>query len=181
MRVGDPLENMKIRDNRASNLQGMVRNNGTRVHQGFDLEARIGTPVLAVKDASVYKIVTDDVGGYGKQIILQIKNSDDNITYAQYSHLSEISIEKGSVVKEGDVIGKTGVTGNAKNLPESQAHLHFEYRSEANPGRGLKGRLDPNEVLDTKFYSQNPNVNQTVTGVIKKDKDGNKIKMDIER
>lgn len=73
------------------------------------------------------------------------------------------------------------MSGNASNLPESQAHLHFELRSEPSPGLGLGGRLDPNQVLDTKFYSQKPSGNQSQTGVIKVDKDGTKTNMNIEK
>jgi RHS repeat-associated protein len=177
---GDPLKQMKIRENRASNLHGMVRNASTKPHQGFDLAAPIGTNVLAVKDASVFKIVTNTKEAYGMQIELKIVDKNGVVSYAQYSHLSEINVKLGQIVNEGNVIGKTGMSGNASNLPESQAHLHFEMRSEPNPGLGLSGRLDPNTILDTKFISQNPKANQTNTGVIKVDKDGNKTKMDIK-
>lgn len=72
------------------------------------------------------------------------------------------------------------MTGNASNLPKDQAHLHFEMRDTPNPGKGLGGRLDPNSVLDTKFYSQDPNANQTNTGVVKVDKEGNRTVMNID-
>ena len=182
----DPLLVMKIRDNRASNLQGMVRNSGSRPHQGFDLAAKKGTPVMAVKDAVVFRIVKDENAAYGNQILLKITDNEGNVSYAQYSHLSEVNItlkdKKGNPtrVNEGDIIGKTGTSGNASNLPEDQAHLHFEMRDSPNVGLGLKGRIDPNSVLDTKFYSQNSSGNQTGTGVIKVDKDGTKTKMNID-
>jgi len=176
---GDPLKKMEIRDNRASNLQGMVRNNGDKPHQGFDLKAAPGTDIMAVKDATVRKIVRDEKAAYGLQILLEIPGANGKSTFAQYSHLSEISVKLGEAVKEGVVIGKTGMTGNADNLPLDQAHLHFEYRSEPSPGLGLGGRLNPNAVLDTKFYSQDPSKNQTNTGVIRVDPTGNATKMDI--
>jgi hypothetical protein len=186
MEPTDPLKNMKIRDNRASNLQGKVRTNkdgvpNSKPHQGFDLAAKPGTPTYAVKNAVVYKVVTDEKAAYGKQVQLKITDENGIVTYAQYSHLSKIDVKKGEVVKEGQEVGKTGMSGNASNLPESQAHLHFELRSESNPGLGLGGRLDPNGVLDTKFYSQDPKANQTQTGVIKEDKEGNKTKMNISQ
>jgi RHS repeat-associated protein len=176
----DPLQVMKIRDNRASNLQGRVRNGGTRPHQGFDLAAKNGTPVMAVKDATVFRIVKDEKAAYGNQILLKITDKEGNVSYAQYSHLSKVDVKLNQEVKEGTVIGATGMSGNASNLPESQAHLHFEMRDSPNVGLGLKGRLDPNSVLDTKFYTQNSSGNQTATGVIKVDKDGTKTKMNID-
>ena len=178
--VIDPLLIMKIRGNRASNLQGMVRNSGSRPHQGFDLEAKIGTPVLAVKDAIVFKIIKDEKAAYGNQILLKITDKEGNVTYAQYSHLSTINVKEKQEVKEGMIIGATGMSGNANNLPDDQAHLHFEMRDSPNVGLGLKGRLDPNSVFETKFYTQNNSTNQTQTGVIKVDKEGNKTNMNID-
>lgn len=157
---GDPLTTMKVRENRASNLQGKVRTkNGianSKVHQGFDLYAAPGTSVKAVKNAVVENIITTDDGDYGKQITLRITDENGVATYAHYSHLSCVGVEKGQEVTEGQEIGESGMTGNAKTLPVSQAHLHFEYRNQPNLGTGLSGRLDPNLLLDTKFYSQNP-------------------------
>jgi RHS repeat-associated protein len=177
---GDPLDDMRIRGNQASNLQGYVRNNGTRVHQGFDLAATPGTPVLAVKNAIVHNIISTTGGDYGMQIILRITNESGEITYAQYSHLSAINVRVNQEVNEGDIIGLSGQTGNAAGQPVSEAHLHFEYRSIANGVLGLTGRLDPNEVLDTKFYSQNLQANQTNTGVIKEVVDGTRIAMNLD-
>ena len=58
----------------------------------------------------------------------------------------------GDKVKEGDILGKTGITGNAKDMKGENQHLHFEYRTGgALLGRGLTGREDPNLVVDTKF------------------------------
>jgi len=186
---GDPLAKMQIRQNSANNTQGVVRTaidkktgeRINRVHQGFDLYAPAGTPVMAVKDAEVFKIVHDEKADYGKQITIKITSEKGDVTYAQYSHLSTIDVKERQTLKEGDVIGKTGTTGNAKGMTGANEHLHFEYRDEAAPGKGLKGRLDPNEVLDTKFYPANSDeatIRKGGVGVIKVDKDGNATKMD---
>ena len=45
--------------------------------------------------------------------------------------------------------------------------MHFENRTDPDGGAGLDGRADPNNVIDTKFYSQNEDANQTLTGVTK--------------
>jgi len=192
---GDPLAKMQIRQNSANNTQGVVRTaidkktgeRINRVHQGFDLYAPTGTPVMAVKDAEVFKIVHDEKADYGKQITIKITNEKGEVTYAQYSHLSKINVTltdkdgNPTKLKEGDIIGNTGTTGNAKGMTGANEHLHFEYRDEAAPGKGLKGRLDPNEVLDTKFYPANSDeatIRKGGVGVIKVDKDGNATKME---
>ena len=170
---------MEVRDNRASNLQGRVRNNGARIHQGFDLAANVGTDILAVKRGEIHKVIQSEGSGgaYGKQVILKFKNSEGKTRYAQYSHLSSIDVEVGDIVSEGQIIGQSGQSGNAKN---TRPHLHFELRDENPVGRGLKGRIDPNEVLDTKFYSQDENANQTKTGIYKVTKDGTTIKYNLD-
>ena len=49
------------------------------------------------------------------------------------------------IVETGDIIGKTGATGNAKGMTtiSNGAHLHFEARSAPTLGVGLDGRIDP--------------------------------------
>lgn len=189
---GDPLAVMQVRANRASNLQGIVRtplpnhpNAGvpnSQVHQGFDLVAAPGTAVLAVKEATVYQIINDEnaVKGYGKTIILKITNDKGEVSYAIYAHLDKINIsatdKNGNATKvdEGVQIGTTGTSGRKD---KSEPHLHFEYANSPELHTGLGGKLNPNDVLDTKFYSQDKNADQTKTGVTKVDKKGIATKM----
>lgn len=61
-------------------------------------------------------------------------------------------------------------------------HLHFELRSHPENASGLTGKMDPNEIVDTKFESQNPHVNpQANIGIIKIHKDGTKEYLEIIR
>ena len=173
---GDPLSYMQIRRNRASNLFGKVRNNNTKNHQGFDYYALEGTAVYAVANGKVVYIVDPPLGAYGKQIVIKIDNSK---YYAFYAHLLQIDVKKGDVVKKDDTIGKTGITGNAKTFRGIDQHLHFECRTAAKLGKGLGGRLSPNNIVLTKFYSQDPkNEMQSSLGVYKVDKNNKKTKMD---
>jgi RHS repeat-associated protein len=182
--MGDPLANMKIRNNRASNLFGTVRSIDGGVnnknHQGNDYYAEVGTPIFAVKDAVVHKIIQEKDGGfYGMQIILKITNADGTFHYAQYAHLSAVNVKEGDNVLEKQIvpIGYTGTSGNAS---ESSPHLHFELRTQENVGKGLGGRISPNVVTDTDFESQNPSGTQTSTGVVKIDIDGVRTNMDVQ-
>ena len=172
---GDPLVDMKVRTNKGSNLFGKVRAKdgviNNKNHQGFDYYAPEGTPIYAISTAEVYSIVNTTTTDYGKQIVLAITNSDGVVSYAFYAHLSEIDVEKGDILCEGDVIGKTGNTGNASSMKGDDQHLHFELRTTPSPGLGLGGRLNPNDIINTKFYSQDPDANtsQTSVGVVKVD------------
>lgn len=173
---GDPLSYMQIRRNWTSNLFGKVRNNNTKNHQGFDYYALEGTEVYAVANGEVVYIVDAPLGDYGKQIVIKIDNSK---YYAFYAHLLQIDVKKGDIVKKGDTIGKTGITGNAKTFRGLDQHLHFECRTAAKLGKGLDGRLSPNNIVLTKFYSQDPkNEMQSSLGVYKEDKNNKKTKMD---
>ncbi len=89
-------------------------------HNGIDLAASIGTPVLAAEDGTVAATGNQDVycpkGAYGKFVVI---NHTDNLT-TLYGHLSRILVAKGDTVKRGQVIGYSGQTGYATG-----PHLHF--------------------------------------------------------
>lgn len=174
----DPLVEMQIRRNRASNLFGKVRNNSTKNHQGFDYYANQGTNIIAVANSIVDRIVDSEKGDYGKQLVLKLDRCN---YYAFYAHLSEITVKVGDIVHKGDIIGKTGITGNAKSMKGADQHLHFECRTSSNLGIGLIGRISPNNVVLTKFYSQDESKpNQSNLGVKKIDNNGNVTLMNIQ-
>ena len=173
MEPGDPLKTMQVRQNSVKNTFGPVRHykdGSPKPHQGIDYYAPAGTDVYAVQNGKVVKINDNDNGDYGKYIIIQHhdkdgkpqKNEDGKDLYSFYGHLSEISVGKNDKVTENEtIIGKSGNTGNAKNMKGDDEHLHFEIRTDINLGKGLDGRLDPNLHVDTK-YKIDPNNSQKV-------------------
>ena len=183
--IGDPVKDPQIRMNRASNLYGKdirMSSNGTyRSHQGFDYYAPEGTEIMAVQDGTVVQS-----GGnhkdYGVTITIEHTTEDGNTVYSFYAHLSEANVKEGSLVKEGETIGKSGVTGNASDFKGKDQHLHFEARTQKENASGLTGKMDPNEIVDTKFVSQDPNRKlQNQVGVIKISPDGKEEKMNLIR
>ena len=163
---GDPVANPQIRRNTANNLYGQVRYNpdgSKRWHQGFDYFAPVGTPVMSVGDGVIESTGTSD--SYG--IYVQIKHvRGKNTYYSFYAHLSSKCVKTGQVVKQGTVIGKSGVSGNANNLSGEDEHLHLEYRIVPKSGRGHQA--NPNAIVKTKFYSADPkNPNQSNVKVVK--------------
>ena len=138
---------------------GKVRNNGTKNHQGVDLQANSGTQLYAVCGGTI--VYAKDTGGaYGKVVVLKVaindlpikqkkyalsQLSESQYVYFFYAHLSVISVNVKDPVDAGETIGKTGDSGNAKgmNTISKGGHLHFEARSEALLGIGLTGRIDP--------------------------------------
>ena len=109
---------------------------GGRGHQGEDVFAKCGTPLVAVYDATVqHKAFQSRAGNY---VVLQ---TADGASYA-YMHLqSPSSLSKGDVVTAGDPVGKVGDTGRATGC-----HLHFEQWTAPGWYEGGKA-IDPLPLL----------------------------------
>lgn len=102
-----------------SDTWGASRSGGRR-HEGVDMLAGTGTPLVAVVSGSV-QFKQTSLGGNS----VWLAGSDGNRYF--YAHLSGFEGSSRSV-SQGDVIGYVGDTGNARGTP----HLHFEVR----PGGG---------------------------------------------
>jgi murein DD-endopeptidase MepM/ murein hydrolase activator NlpD len=90
------------------NLKRKIAYYGNRVkpHKGTDFAAPIGTPILATANGKV--IESRRKGGNGNYVKIR-----HNGTYStQYLHMSRRLVKVGDYVKQGDVIGKVGMTGN---------------------------------------------------------------------
>ena len=88
-------------------------------HSGTDIAAPEGTPILEAADGTVTIANAIDSwgGGYGYHI--KVKHNDTYDTL--YAHCSSICVTVGQEVKQGEVIGYVGTTGNSTGN-----HLHFE-------------------------------------------------------
>lgn len=117
---------------------GAPRSGGRR-HNGIDLTAPLNTSVLATKSGLV--ITTDRGEQRGNYIVIWHWPNLESY----YMHLSEIKVKKWQPVRQGQVIGKVGKTGNA-NYDDMTPHLHFEIREYDVPQDILKrwklGMLD---------------------------------------
>ncbi len=80
--------------------------NKVRPHKGTDFAAPIGTPIMATANGTVTE--SRRRGGNGKYV--KIRHNDTYST--QYLHMSKQAVKKGQFVKQGDVIGYVGMTGN---------------------------------------------------------------------
>jgi murein DD-endopeptidase MepM/ murein hydrolase activator NlpD len=105
------------------------------VHEGQDVFAPAGSPLVAVRDAVVIEKGSGD--GRGHHIALYSAAEDE--TYV-YLHLQRPSrVDPGDAVAAGEPVGRVGCSGSC-----SGDHLHFEVRR----GRGLTGRsTDPLPLL----------------------------------
>lgn len=143
-----PLQSNVIRANKTNHTYGMVRKNadGTpRPHQGWDFSAQVGEPAYAIADGKI--VLVKEGGDYGLRLAIEFTLKDKTY-YAFYAHLSKVYVAEGDLVERNDLIAKTGNSGNAESLADSQDHLHFEIRTKNPPGLGLKDRVSPLVVFE---------------------------------
>lgn len=88
-----------------------------QMHNGRDISANIGAPVVATGDGQV--VWAGPQGAYGNVIMI---DHGHNLT-SLYAHLSEMSVAVGDFVERGRLIGKVGNTGRSTG-----PHLHYEVR-----------------------------------------------------
>ncbi|MBS9523971.1 M23 family metallopeptidase [Litoribacter alkaliphilus] len=114
-----------------ASFYGDGRDAGARKHEGVDIFAPRGTPVVAVRDGRVRRVGNNRLGG--KVVNL----SGPGYSY-YYAHLDSQLVDVGQAVQLGDTLGLVGNTGNAIT---TAPHLHFGiYRA----GRGA---VDPFHFL----------------------------------
>jgi len=90
------------------NLKRRIRYYGYKLkpHKGTDYAAPIGTPIVATADGTVTESTRR--GGNGKYVKIR-----HNATYStQYLHMKNQKVKKGEFVRQGEVIGWIGMTGN---------------------------------------------------------------------
>ena len=119
--------------------------NDNKAHNAIDLRAALKTPVYAAEDGTVTQTqLWDGVTKTGMQsygVMCRIRHADykGGELCTRYGHLSELCVRRGQQVREGQLIGYSGATGNCYG-----AHLHFEviYRG---------ARCNPLNWLDADF------------------------------
>ncbi len=128
-------------------------------HNGIDLRAGVGTPIMAAADGAVVGTGDTDKtcrwASYGKWILIRHQNGLSTL----YGHLSLIKVASGQSVSRGDLIGYSGQTGYATG-----PHLHFTVlvSSAASiddiPSKSCPGAIfhmpaaPPNAYLDPEAY-----------------------------
>lgn len=116
---------VKGKDEKAiQSFWGAPRDGGKRKHEGNDIFAPKGTPLLAMTDGEITRVNNGGLGG--KTVWLY--DAERDLKY-YYAHLDEQLVSRGQFVRRGDIVGTVGNTGNARTTPP---HLHFGiYASKA--------------------------------------------------
>ena len=139
-------------------------------HSGLDLSASVGTPVFAMYSGTVVKAysnspdynVSSGVEAFGNQLQIQTTDGNGRSFIVQYAHLNygtPIStnprtgkpFQEGDCVYQGDLIGYTGKTGNAYNVPYTHLHLGIKSNGKwANPADYINGTINTQTINSTK-------------------------------
>ena len=106
---------------------GAERDAGRRSHEGIDIFAPRGTPVLAAARGVATWVGENRLGGTVIMIRDELRREGH-----YYAHLDTQLVREGEPVERGDTIGLVGNTGNARTTPP---HLHF--------GIYQRGAVDP--------------------------------------
>jgi murein DD-endopeptidase MepM/ murein hydrolase activator NlpD len=100
-------------------------------NDGINLAVPEGTPIKAADDG-VVAYAGNELKGYGNLVL--VRHSNGFVT--AYAHASEILVKRGETVKRGEVIARSGQTGNV-----TSPQLHFEIRKGSTP-------VDPAQFLN---------------------------------
>jgi len=120
------------------NLRRRIAHYGYKVrpHKGTDFAAPVGTPILATADGTVLK--AERRGGNGIYVKLR-----HNATYeTQYLHMKKLNVKRGQKVKQGQVIGWVGMTGNT-----SGPHVCYRFWKNGRQVDPFKTDLPKSEPL----------------------------------
>jgi hypothetical protein len=109
---------------------GYTKPGSSHAHQGIDIFASQGAPVVAPDDGAL-KLTTDPVGGQ----VFYVTGSDGVVYYG--AHLSAYE-GSSRTVAAGDVVGYVGTSGNASG---TSPHLHFEMHPGGGPAVDPFGSL----------------------------------------
>ena len=107
-----------------------AKTNG-KANDGINLAVPEGTPVKAAEDG-VVAYSGNELKGYGNLVL--IRHSNGYVT--AYAHASELLVKRGDTIKRGQVIAKSGQSGEA-----ASPQLHFEIRKGSTP-------VDPLQFLN---------------------------------
>lgn len=107
------------------------RSLGYNFHNGIDIAAPAGTPIYAAADGVVLDVGTGN-GAYGNWVTIKhtisTKSGSNRQLITLYAHMSSFRMKDGQSVKQGDLVGFEGNTGNTTRLlygSHRGYHIHF--------------------------------------------------------
>ena len=126
------------------NLKRRIKYYGYKIrpHKGTDFAGAIGTPILATADGTVTK--SERRGGNGNYVKIRHNGTFDT----QYLHMQKRNVRVGDFVRQGDVIGTIGMTGNTGG-----PHVCYRFWKNGRQVDPFKEDLPASEPLEEKLKS----------------------------
>jgi murein DD-endopeptidase MepM/ murein hydrolase activator NlpD len=135
-----PIKFSRISSRYNLNRRIKLYGNRVRAHKGTDFAAAVGTPILATANGTVVESARR--GGNGNYVKIR-----HNATYStQYLHMSRRLVKVGDFVKQGDVIGKVGMTGNT-----SGPHVCYRFWKNGRQVDPFRQKLPDAKALSEKY------------------------------
>jgi len=129
---------------------GASRDGGSRKHNGQDIQAPLGSKVTPVAAGRVEQVGSDPRSGR----FVIVKHSDGSTS--SYSHLGDVTVQRGDPVAPGQSVGTVGTSGNATgpvlHLVLRDANGKVIDPKEALKQRGGKSAVEETKVINGKKY-----------------------------
>lgn len=118
-------------------------------HTGTDILTQLDKELKSMLCGEVVEAL-DTKGDLGKIVTIKSKDKNGKFIWIRYCHLNSFSVSKGQKIKHGKVFGKSGNTGNAKDILPQYYHVHIEASTDG-VFYGGTTRVDPEQFMKTKF------------------------------
>lgn len=151
--AGVPALQFPVSGGAARNIQsiyGDARDAGRRAHEGVDIFAPRGTPIVAASSGWVTSVGQNSLGGN----VIWVWDMSRGVR-VYYAHLQQQLVRTGTFVHAGDTLGTVGNTGNAST---TAPHLHFGIYA-----RG-EGAIDPEAFIRPMPNAENPRTKTAALG-----------------
>ena len=112
-----PFDNQNIRISSNFGIRNHPKDGVIKFHNGIDIPAPIGTDIKSMSSGIV--IYSGIAGGYGNVVV--VRNDDGTGTSYLYAHMSKVFVNKGQIIKAGEIFATVGKTGIGTG-----PHLHLE-------------------------------------------------------
>ena len=119
-------ETLTIRQDAKGDGRFLAPRSGGRRHRGIDLVAELNSPVHAMLSGTVVQVGIHR--GLGRFVELEHRHA----LHSLYAHLNDVEVAPGQRIRQGEVIGTVGKTGNARSRLVTP-HVHLEVLKNGEP------------------------------------------------
>lgn len=163
--LGNPVPALAVTPSNGWNvrggLYGWTRKNtdgSSRFHDGIDISAAVNSNLFSMHEGTVVAVRNTFAAGefrrnsYGNLITVQ-SIINGQVVRLTYAHLNNVNVTVGQAVYAGQIIGKTGDTGNAQTMGDTIVLPHVHVKASTLGLNHQEIKANPNNYMATKFNS----------------------------